>query len=205
MTLQSSPGWVRERIGCVSASRMKDVLDVRKDGKPGAARLQYLAELVTERLIDQAMDHPVTLPMRRGLDEEINARIVYEATTRVSTRPARWVPHPTIPNAGSTPDGFVGADGLVEFKVPMPTTYTKWRMAGEIPPEHIPQMLFQLACTRRQWVDFVAYCPEAKDERLRLFVRRFEPTAEQIEEIEAKAVEFLAEVEAAFDHMKESA
>jgi len=205
MTLQSDPGWVRERIGCVSASRMKDVLDVRKDGKPGAARLQYMAELVTERMIDQAADHPVTIPMRRGLDEEPNAKIVYEAHKEVLVRPARWVKHPTIELAGATPDGFIGADGLVEFKVPMPVTYTRWRMAGEIPDEHVPQLLFQLACTRRQWVDFVAYCPEAVDERLRLFIRRFEPKQEQIEEIEAKAVEFLAEVEAAFQHMTESA
>jgi exodeoxyribonuclease (lambda-induced) len=115
------------------------------------------------------------------------------------------VAHPTIEHAGSTPDGFIGADGLVEFKVPMPVTYTRWRMAGEIPDEHVPQLLFQLACTRRQWVDFVAYCPEATDERLRLFIRRFEPKPEQIEEIEAKAVAFLVEVEAAFQHMTESA
>lgn len=205
MTLQSDPGWVRERIGCLSASRMKDVLDYRKDGKPGAARVQYLAELVTERTIDQAMDHPITLPMRRGLDEEPNAKIVYEAHTGYLVRPARWVLHPSIPFAGSTPDGFIGADGLVEFKVPMPVTYTKWRMAGEIPEEHLPQLTWQCACTRRAWVDFVAYCPEARDERLRLFVRRFEPSAEAISKMEEIAMGFLAAVDTAFAAMAESA
>lgn len=205
MTLQTDPGWVRERIGCVSASRMKHVLDVKKDGKPGAERLKYMAELVTERMTDMAADHAVTMPMRRGLDEEPNAKIVYEAHTGVLVRPARWIPHPTIEHAGATPDGFIGHDGLVEFKVPMRTTYTTWRLAGVIPEEHIPQLLFQLACTRRKWVDFVAYCPEAKDERLRLFIRRFEPTPEQIEEIEQKARDFLADVDRAFQHMTESA
>ncbi len=205
MTLQTDPGWVRERIGCLSASRIKDVLDVRKDGKPGAARLKYMAELVTERMMDCAVDHPVTGPMLRGLAEEPNARIAYEARTGYLTKPARWVPHPTIPFAGATPDSFISHEGLAEYKVPLPVTYTTWRMAGEIPPDHLPQLLWQCACARRKWVDFVAYCPEAKDERLRLFIRRLEPTAEQIEEIEEKAIEFLAEVDLAFDAMMESA
>lgn len=205
MTLQSSPGWVRERIGCVSASRMKDVLDFRKDGKPGAKRLQYMAELVTERAFDKAVDHPITVPMRRGLAEESNARAAYEDRTGFIVAPARWVPHPRIPFAGSTPDGFIGREGLVEFKVPMSTTYTTWRMAGEIPAEHIPQLLFQCATTGRKWVDFCAYCPEATDPRLRLFIRRFEPTAEQIADIEQKAIEFLAEVDEAFEQFTETA
>lgn len=205
MTLQSSPGWIRERIGCVSASRMKDVLDFRKDGKPGARRLAYMAELVTERANDMATDHPITPPMRRGLAEEPNARAEYEEYTGNLVAPARWVPHPRIEYAGSTPDGFLGRDGLVEFKVPMPTTYTTWRLAGEIPPEHIPQLLFQCATTGRKWVDFCAYSPEATNPRLRLFIRRFEPTAEQIAEIEQAAIEFLAQVDAAFEAYTETA
>lgn len=207
VVFQSDPGWVRERIGKVSASRVKDVLDVRKDGKPGAARMAYMAELVTEMAMDQAVDHVITGPMKRGLENEPAARSAYEARTGHLVDAAAWVPHPRIAMAGATPDGFVATESgihLVEFKVPLPTTYTKWRLAGVVPEEHIPQLVWQCACTNAPFVDFCAYFPEAVDPRAQLFIRRFEPAESLIRETEERVEEFIAEVEKAFHSFVEA-
>ena len=72
--LQGTSGWLSERTGCLTASRMADALDFRKDGKPGAARIKLMRELLAERMTGEAMRHFVTAEMQRGLDEEPNAR-----------------------------------------------------------------------------------------------------------------------------------
>jgi hypothetical protein len=70
---------------------------------------------------------------------------------------------------------------------------------GVVPEDYIPQMLSNLALTRRAWCDFVSYDPRIKQERSRLFVRRYTPTAEAIAEMEVQAAEFLRAVDAIFN------
>jgi hypothetical protein len=195
MTLQSSPGWVVERQGLATASRMRDILDYLKNGKESAARRQYKVDLVTERAMGRAMTHYVTPAMQRGLDEEPNARAAYEATTGSLCGPARLVLHPRIEFFAGTPDAFVGADGLAEFKVPQASTFVTWTLGGCIPEEHVPQLLAQLSVTGRQWVDFCAYSPESG----KTFIRRLVRDEEAIANTEAAALAFLAEVDALFD------
>lgn len=50
---QGSGMWFENRLGKVTASRLNDMLDFRKDGKPGAKRLALLGELVDERMTGQ--------------------------------------------------------------------------------------------------------------------------------------------------------
>lgn len=198
MTLQSDPSWLPVRVGHATASHINDIRDIRKDGKPGAKYIQYVADLVMERANGRATDRPVTVWMRRGTEMEPLARDAYEEHTGNIVLPAAFVLHPTIEYAGATPDGFIGHDGLLEIKVPAPATYVRWRMAGEVPEEHIGQMTFQCACTRRKWVDFCAWNPEDPDTRRALFIRRFEPDPAEVLALEQQVSEFLEHVEAAF-------
>lgn len=198
MTLQTDPGWLPSRRGKLTASRMADALDMLKSGKESAARRKYKIELLAERISDYAVDHYVTPAMQRGLDLEPDAREAYEAASGNIPAPARSVDHPLIEHFSATPDGFVDGDGLLELKVPTVPTFLAWKLAGVVPEEHVPQLLAQLACTRRKWTDFVAYCPEMPAHK-RLLIARFEPKPEQIAEIEKAAQTFLAEVEAMFE------
>ena len=50
MMEQRSTEWLDERAGNCTASRFKDAIAFRKDGKPTADRQAYLMQLVTERL-----------------------------------------------------------------------------------------------------------------------------------------------------------
>jgi predicted phage-related endonuclease len=203
MILQTDPGWLPERRGRLTASRMNDALAFLKNGKESEARRKYKVELVAERMVDVAVDRYVSPAMQRGLDLEPDARAAYEAHSGNLCGPAALVHHPRIEWFSATPDAFVDADGLAEFKVPQVTTYVEWIAGGIIPEQHIAQLTVQLACTGRQWVDFAAYCPEMPPPR-RLFVRRFAPTPAEIADCEAAASAFLAEVEAMFVAVTES-
>lgn len=199
MTLQSDPGWLPARRGYATASRYNDMSDYTKAGKSGAARRRYMIELVGERIADYAVERFVSAPMQRGLDLEPAAREAYEAHTGRLAAPAAWVIHPSIEWAGCTPDGFLDDDGLIEIKVPQVSTYVEWLAGGTIPEQHVGQMTMQLACTGRQYVDFVAFCPELKVRGL--FIRRFTPEAAAIADCEATVRAFLKEVDALFDQV----
>ena len=197
-----SPEQIRQRIGCLTASRIGDVLAVKKDGKPTAARLDYMKQLVAERMTDVAAEFYVTGDMQWGIDQEDCARQVYEAETGAIVIECGSVPHPRIEHALATPDGLVGADGMIEIKCPKTTTYVGWLLNGGVPEQHKAQMLWQIACTGRKWCDFIAFDPRIV-KGPKVMIRRFEPKADEIAKIESEAVRFLDEVEALFQQVTE--
>lgn len=206
MIPQTDPSWIPARVGKLTASRMADALDFRKDGKPGAARTKLLHDILAERLVGAAKDHFVTPAMQWGLDNEAAAADAYEAASGNILVPGGLFDHPTIEFFAATPDRLIDHDGLVEIKCPTTETFIKWRLNGVVPEEHRAQMLSQLACTGREYVHFVAYDPRVP-QPYQLFMRPFEPKKAEIEEVEEAAQKFLAELEAMFNAftMKEAA
>src|SRR5690348_4002618 len=124
--LQSDPGWLPERRGRLTASRMNDACAYLKSGKEAEARRKYKIELVAERMADWAMNHYVTPAMQRGLDFEAEARREYETRTGYFCKAPGLVHHPRIDLFAATPDGFIDSDGLLEIKVPQVPTYIDW-------------------------------------------------------------------------------
>lgn len=190
---QGTPAWVRERIGHLTASNMWRAMATTKKGE-SAERVKLKHEVLAERLADSAIDHVLTKDMQWGLDVEPEAKAAWQERTGLALLPAGFVRHREIEFFGASPDGFVVPDGLVEFKCPRTTTHVAWMLAGVVPEQHKPQMLAQLACTRRTWCDFVSFDPRLPA-KTRLFIRRFEPDQHEIEEIEQAARLFLSEVE----------
>jgi putative phage-type endonuclease len=156
------------------------------------ARRGYVTQLVTERLTGRSQDFFTNADMQRGIDVEPIARAAYQASHELVDETG-FVKHPLIQWFGASPDGLVGTDGLVEIKCPRSTTHLEYIQAKKPPSKYVPQMLAQLSCTQRKWVDFVSF-----DDRfpvhLQLFVVRFEPSAEELEKFESKVKEFLNEV-----------
>lgn len=197
--------WLSARAGKLTASRMRDAMSFRKDGKPSAERSQLMRELLAERITGHSVRHYVTDAMQHGLDTEADALAAYEAATGELVTPAGYYDHPRIDNVGATPDGLLSIDGLIETKCPTTATFIDWTMAGEVPAMHKPQMIIQLACTGRAWCEFVAFDPRIRDPRRRLFIRRYEPTAEEIAKVETAAETFLAELENMFEAFTQAA
>jgi len=67
---QRTDEWFKERLGHVTASKIKDVL-----AKKGTAtRGNYLMQLVSERLTGQREETFVSAAMKRGIEVEDKAR-----------------------------------------------------------------------------------------------------------------------------------
>lgn len=199
MIEQGTQEWLQERLGCLTASCMADVLAVTKSG-PSASRKNYMAQLVAERLTGVAQSSFTSPAMAWGTDQEPFARAEYEISTGNFVDQCGFVKHPTIEWCGASPDGTIGDDGLIEIKCPNTATHIEYLLDGRPPKKYQPQMLLQLACTRRKWCDFVSYDPRMPDEH-RLLVVRFEPKQSEIGAVENAAREFLAEVQAVIDKL----
>jgi putative phage-type endonuclease len=190
---QNTVEWLEFRIGKITASRVGDVMNFRKDGKRGADRLRYLSELVAERLTGRAADHYVTPAMERGTDEEPFARAAYEVATGVDVEQVGAVVHPTMDYFSASPDGLVGTGGMVEFKNPTTIKHLDWIRADIVPAEHEAQMLAGMACAERAWCDFVSF-----DSRLpaglRVFTKRLMRDEDRIAEIQVAVCQFNDEI-----------
>jgi putative phage-type endonuclease len=185
---QRSVEWIEARLGHATGSRASDMLA----GKDTQARKGYITQLVTERLTGMSQDFYTNADMQRGIEVEPVARAAYQASNELVDE-VGFIKHPTILWFGASPDGLVGSDGLVEIKCPRSTTHLEYIQAKKPPAKYIPQMMAQLSCTGRKWVDFVSF-DNRFPEHLQLFVVRFEPSAEELEKFETKVKEFLSEV-----------
>ena len=197
MILRSDPHWFTARIGMLTASKMSDVLDVLKNGKPGARRAKLLMNMLVERMSDVVQDNYVTPAMQWGIDHQAEAIAEYEVETGTIVAPEAFVIHPKI-ELGATPDGFVGNDGLLEVKCPTSTTHLQWIMDGDVPEQHMPQMAVQALCTGRAWVDFMSYDPRMPPKQ-RKFIRRWHPDISYLDNIKGAAERFLKELDELFE------
>lgn len=195
---QGSDAWKAMRLGKVTASRVADATDLLKSGKPGAKRETYLGELIAERLTGIAVEKYQNKLMRWGSAQEPEARALYEFMRSVDVEQVAFVPHPTIPMAGCSPDGLVGDDGMIEIKAPSTSTHVDTLLAQAVPDEYRKQMLWQMACTGRRWCDFVSYDPRLPP-HLSLFVCRLERDDAAIAELETSVRGFLAEIDMKVD------
>lgn len=193
--VQGTEAWHAARLGKVTASRVADMMARTKTG-PSASRKNYRAELVLERLTGQRLDGYTNAAMQWGTETEPQARAAYEFLTDRTVAEIGFVVHPTIADLGASPDGLVGDDGLLEIKCPNPATHLELIETGAIPDKYIKQMQTQMACTGRNWCDFVSFDPRFPAEH-QVWMMRVERDDELIAEIETAAAEFLAEVEAA--------
>jgi putative phage-type endonuclease len=189
---QGTPEWHQERCGKATASRIADIIATTKSG-PSASRKNYLAQLVAERLTGTVAESYTNAAMQWGQNTEEQARATYAFLKGVDVLKAPFVLHPAIPDSGASPDGFVGEDGLIEIKCPNTATHIETLLAGKIDGKYITQMQWQMACTGRQWCDFVSYDPRMP-EHLAIWVKRVPRDDAMIEELESAVRVFLAEV-----------
>lgn len=196
MIEQGSLEWMQMRLGKLTASRMSDVLAA----KTTAARRNYIAQLVAERLTGTIGDTFSNSAMAWGVEHEPLARAEYEILTDTSVEQVAFVDHPSIEWCGASPDGLVLDDGLVEIKAPNTATHIDYLLGQKPPAKYVPQMALQLACTGRQWCDFVSYDPRMPEDH-RLFVVRYTPEPSYLETIDKEARAFLAEVAETIDRL----
>lgn len=197
---QQTPEWLQIRCGMVTTSRVADIIGKRVKGGTGELkeRARYRAEVVSECLTGRAVEHYVTPAMEWGIETESLARAAYEMRFDVETEPGGFHIHDRITRFGSSPDGLVGENGVLEIKCPTTATHIEWLKAGIANPQFIPeeyqaQMLGEMACTGRAWCDFVSFDPRLP-KKMQMFARRFPRDDDRIAKIEEAVLLFLEEV-----------
>jgi putative phage-type endonuclease len=196
---QGSDEWRMARLGKVGASMVADATARTKTGW-GASRANLAARLVAERLTGNLTESLVNDAMRWGTEKEGEAREFYAFATSVEVRQVGLVLHPTIEMSVASPDGLIGDDGLLEIKCPNTATHIETLMCGNYDTRYLKQMQWQMACTGRQWVDWVSYDPRMPDD-MRLFVQRVKRDEALIADLEKQVTEFLAEVSRTVDEL----
>ena len=192
MMEQRTEEWFAARLGKVTASRIGDVMARTKSGY-GASRANYMAQLVVERMTGKQTEMFTNAAMQWGTDTEPLARAAYEAHNNVMVDETGLVDHPTIPMSGASPDGLIGEHGMLEIKCPNTATHIDTLLTGKIDEKYIYQMQWQMACTGRQWCDFVSFDPRM-DEALQLKIIPVKRDDQLIKDIEAEVNIFLHEL-----------
>jgi putative phage-type endonuclease len=201
---QRSAEWFAARLGCVTASKVKDVMASGRGGAPSATRKNYMMELLCERLTGKqgGADLSRNAAVQRGVELEPFAGMAYEADKGVMIVESGLIMHPTIARFGASPDGLIGDDGVLEIKCPNTATHIATMQSGRHDPQYEWQMLAQMACTGRHWADFVSY-DDRLPESLQYICHRYERDFKRIREMEAEIKAFLEELDDLEREMRE--
>lgn len=196
--MQQSEQWFAQRLGKVTGSRFKDVLASIKNGE-AAARRNYRAQLVLERLTGAREETYTNTAMQWGNDNEPLARVAYEARTGLVVAEVDFINRESL-QSGVSPDGLVGTDGGIEIKCPYQSAVHLDTLKNGMPPEHMAQVQGAMWVTGRQWWDFVSYDPRFP-ESLQLYVERISRDEIYIGNLEREVIKFLSEVDAEVEQL----
>lgn len=199
---QRTDEWIQLRAGKLTGSAAKDMLASIKSGEAAARRdLRY--KLLAERLSGCSQeDGYVNAVMQWGIDHESAAIAAYEEATSAFVEPVGFCELEHL-LAGTSPDGFVGADGLVSIKCPKTSTHLRYLRDGGEPSEHAAQNLHELWITGRAWIDFVSFDPRLPG-AMQLFIVRVHRDAGAIAQYALKAEAFLAELDREVEALRTS-
>jgi len=203
---QRSAEWFSARLGKVTASKIDDIVIKTKSGESQYTK-KYKMQLVTERLTNKVVPVFMNSAMAHGVEYEDEARIEYANFNKLlldkDVREVGFIDHPKIDMSGASPDGLVGDKGLIEIKCPQPMTHTETLETGVIARKYIHQMQWQMACTGKEWCDFVSYHPDFP-EAYKLFIKRVARDNDLISHLEASVENFLKEVNDKLKTIKEN-
>ena len=207
---QRTLGWYRSRLGCITGSRVGELMKRPRGKKEGFsdAAMSYIYQLAAERSMNPAFVNDDTLfgdylssvsissqAMRFGTEMEGYARGEYERATGRRIFETGSCRHRTIPHFASSPDGlYCGGDsldrGAVEIKCPSQHVYMRYvseihdsLSLLEAEPRYFYQCMSHILCCRVRWTDFIAYCPFQRNP---IHIVRIYPVRESIDEMKRR-------------------
>lgn len=192
--VQGSPEWLMARCGKITASRIADVVNVLKNGNPSADREKYKWQLVSERLTGDFTRTYTNDAMLHGIENEPIAREFYSTLNDVDVIQTGFIQHPRFDFAGCSPDGLVEVDGMIEIKCLTTVNHFKAIYEKAPPPQHLPQVHWQMACTNSKWCDLALFDPRVPL-KMQLIVFRIARDEDEISRLESAVEIFNREVE----------
>ena len=160
--VQGSVEWQAARCGLLTASEMKLIITPTLKIASNDKERAHLYELLAQRVTQYVEPSYISDSMLRGMNDEIEAQIVYAKTYAPVTKVGFITNDKWGFTLGYSPDGLVGEDGLIECK----SRSQKWQMqtlcdfvsADSIDPDFMIQVQTGLLVSERKWVDLISYC-----------------------------------------------
>ena len=217
---QRSLDWFRCRIGCVTGSKIGDLM---KSGKKkeqifGETALSYIFKIAAERMINPVFIEDDDLfgqyiesqqiyskAIVWGQEQEDNAKdLLMRKNPEWELADVSSCKHDTIPHFAASPDAIIyDRKKLMIGEIKCPSVHTFVRYLVEIKdaeslkkvqPDYFYQMQAEMACTNAESGIFVAYCPWLVKPIHIVPIERDEEAIKAIEERVVKANEIVEQI-----------
>lgn len=163
---QGTDEWHKLRAGRPTSSEFSSL--ITGEGKPSDSLKTYAHKLATEKYLDSIGSKisdgwQGNWATQRGHELEPVSRADYEMTYQTPVQAVGFITDDLM-RWGSSTDGLVNDDGVVEFKNLIATTFFAaliyWKRYGKTEPKYMPQLQGELMISEREWVDLVLYNPD---------------------------------------------
>lgn len=167
---QRSDEWYAARRGILTASVIGQLVTKTLKVADNDYSRAIVAQLVAERITGETEGTYTNDDMMRGILDEPLAVDKYAEHYAPVTTTGFMVRREDDWTLGYSPDGLVGADGMVEVKCPRAKTHLQTILTDAVPERNVAQLQAGLLVTGRAYVDFISYFGG-----MPLFVKRVEP------------------------------
>lgn len=159
--MQGGELWLNLRAGRFTATDAPELMPDKRTGhaKKGLETLAY--KKAAYWLTGNLPDTFCTPAMEWGQMQEPKARALYREITGNPVQTVGFVEQDDY--TGCSPDGLVGAEGLIEIKCKQDCNHLYAVCNEWVDPEHALQMQYQMLITGRVWCDYVLYNPLFKN------------------------------------------
>jgi exodeoxyribonuclease (lambda-induced) len=194
--VQGHDQWKERRRGKITASRLHDIVAVKRNGEPTAAYEKYLEQLALERMTGTVEPTYQSGPMADGTRKEPIARTLYSLLSGYDVEEIEFIDHPTIANAGASPDGLIRPEKkFIEIKCPTLSTFAAYKNTEKIPDNYLCQIGWLFACIpEMETCDYVVYTDLVAYQD-RLIIKTVNRKAKFVAELEKRVREFDERVE----------
>jgi len=190
---QNTEEWFQLRLGKITSSNFDKIM--ANEGKAfGPPAIEY-AEKVALEVVTGERDESSSFKngyMERGNDLEPVAKELYEIERFCEVSNGGF----NISDCekfGDSPDGNVGKNGCIEIKSVIPKTQWKRIKKGGVDMAYKWQIQGHLLLGKKEWCDFVSYCPEMPENK-RLHIERVYPDEDMIKRLKQRLTLFHEEV-----------
>lgn len=165
---QNSDEWFLLRAGKVTASSLNKVM--ANYGKAfGDPAKKYAVDIAVQQITGSTSGGGYTNEhMARGHEEEPLARLAYEERYFCDVTNGGFF---ECGDTGTSPDGLVGYDGMLEIKSALPAIHYARLAKQSYDSTYKWQLVGHLKFSNLEWVDFASYCSSFPDDK-KLYVHR---------------------------------
>jgi len=184
--LQRTKDWYIDRLGNITGTDAETILS--------GLTTKKINDLVLEKVWENLIDTSTDLFMEQrnamawGNEHEGKAIEYYEKLKKCKAKSAKFYKNKSIKGSGSSVDGYVGNDGLIEVKCPYNgANHVSVMLSNEIESKYYAQIQKQLFDTGRKWCDYVSFDPRLKT-KYKIHIIRIMPDEKMFTEFESKIV-----------------